>query len=109
MAAFISWCRPLKFYMSQLDEIVQLLRQINDRLSCTAHHLFPKEKEDRGWNVDELMTRMTVVSRLGISERTYNRWVKSGILKPIYLGNKHYYREEDLADAIKRSIDRGMI
>ncbi|WP_312740920.1 helix-turn-helix transcriptional regulator [Sphingobacterium multivorum] len=95
--------------MKQLDKIVDLLTEINDRLSCTAHHLFPKEKEDRGWNIDELMTRMAVVSRLGISERTYNRWVKSGILKPIYLGNKHYYREEDLQDAIKRSIAKGLI
>jgi hypothetical protein len=95
--------------MSQLDEIVQLLRQINERLSCTAHHLVPKGNHEQGWSVDELMTRMAVVSRLGISERTYNRWVKSGILKPICLGNKHYYREQDLQDAIKRSIDRGMI
>jgi predicted site-specific integrase-resolvase len=55
------------------------------------------------------MTRMAVVTRLGISERTYNRWVKSGILKPIYLGNKHYYREVDLQDAIKRSIRKGLI
>ncbi|WP_454879785.1 helix-turn-helix domain-containing protein [Sphingobacterium detergens] len=95
--------------MSQLDEIVQLLREINEKLSCTAHHILPKEDRGKGWNVDELMTRMAVVLKLGISERTYNRWVKSGILKPIYLGNKHYYREEDLQDAIKRSIEKGMI
>ncbi|WP_223577932.1 helix-turn-helix domain-containing protein [Sphingobacterium sp. GVS05A] len=95
--------------MSQLDEIVQLLREINDKLSCTAHHILPVENRSKGWTVDELMTRMAVVSKLGISERTYNRWVKSGILRPIYLGNKHYYREEDLQEAIKRSIDNGMI
>ncbi|WP_333574523.1 helix-turn-helix domain-containing protein [Sphingobacterium sp.] len=109
MAARISWCRPLKFYMTKLDEIVQLLRQINERLSCTGHHLLPTENKDRGWKVDELMTRMAVVSRLGISERTYNRWVKAGILVPIQLGNKHYYREQDLQEAIKRSINKGLI
>lgn len=95
--------------MSQLDEIVQLLREINEKLSSTVHHIPPIEGRSKGWHVDELMTRMAVVSKLGISERTYNRWVKSGILKPIYLGNKHYYREEDLQDAIKRSIEKGMI
>ncbi|MGE8422871.1 MAG: helix-turn-helix domain-containing protein [Sphingobacterium siyangense] len=93
--------------MSQLDEIVQLLREINAKLS--AHHLSSEPGQMTKWNIDELMTRMAVVSRLGISERTYNRWVKSGVLKPIYLGNKHYYREEDLQDAIKRSITKGLI
>ncbi|WP_333886116.1 helix-turn-helix domain-containing protein [Sphingobacterium siyangense] len=97
----------MKYFMSQLDEIVQLLREINAKLS--AHHLSLESRQMTKWNIDELMTRMAVVSRLGISERTYNRWVKSGVLKPIYLGNKHYYREEDLQDAIKRSITKGLI
>ncbi|APU98509.1 hypothetical protein BV902_21010 [Sphingobacterium sp. B29] len=97
----------MKYFMSQLDEIVQLLREINAKLS--AHHLSSEPGQMTKWNIDELMTRMAVVSRLGISERTYNRWVKSGVLKPIYLGNKHYYREEDLQDAIKRSIAKGLI
>ncbi len=93
--------------MSQLDEIVLLLREINAKLA--AHHLFSEAGQITKWNVDQLMTRMAVVSKLGISERTYNRWVKSGVLTPIYLGNKHYYREEDLANAIKRSVDKGLI
>lgn len=97
----------MEYFMSQLDEIVQLLREINAKLS--AHHLSSESAQMTKWNIDELMTRMAVVSRLGISERTYNRWVKSGVLKPIYLGNKHYYREEDLQDAIKRSIAKGLI
>ena len=95
--------------MTQLDKIVELLTEINEKLSCAAHHILPIIENREQWNVDQLMTRMAVVSRLGISERTYNRWVKSGVLKPIYLGNKHYYREEDLQDAIKRSIAKGLI
>ncbi len=97
----------MKYFMSQLDEIVQLLREINAKLS--AHHLFSESGQMTKWNIDELMTRMAVVSRLGISERTYNRWVKSGVLKPIYLGNKHYYREEDIQMALKRSVEKGLI
>lgn len=95
--------------MKQLDKIVALLTEINNKLLPVGHHLFPKGNQDREWNVDELMTRMAVVSKLGISERTYNRWVKAGILVPIQLGNKHYYRELDLTDALKRSINRGLI
>lgn len=95
--------------MKQLDKIVDLLTEINEKLSSAAHHILPIIENRELWNVDQLMTRMAVVSRLGISERTYNRWVKSGVLKPICLGNKHYYREEDLQDAIKRSIAKGLI
>ncbi|WP_324759500.1 helix-turn-helix transcriptional regulator [Sphingobacterium thalpophilum] len=95
--------------MSHLEEIVLLLREINEKLSATAHHILSvSDREDVG-PVDQLMTRMAVVSRLGISERTYNRWVKSGILRPICLGNKHYYREADLHDAIQRSIAKGLL
>ena len=60
-------------------------------------------------DVNQLMTRMAVIDKLGISERTYNRWVKNGILEPIKMGNKHFYREEDLKNAIRRSINKGLI
>ncbi|WP_211348386.1 helix-turn-helix domain-containing protein [Sphingobacterium yanglingense] len=60
-------------------------------------------------DVNQLMTRMAVIAKLGISERTYNRWVKNGILAPIKMGNKHFYREEDLKDAVRRSINKGLI
>ncbi|RKF41949.1 hypothetical protein BCY89_00070 [Sphingobacterium siyangense] len=95
--------------MKQLDKIVALLTEINNKLLPVGHHLLPKGNQDREWKVDELMTRMAVVSKLGISERTYNRWVKAGILVPIQLGNKHYYREQDLQEAIRRSINKGLI
>lgn len=95
--------------MKQLDKIVALLTEINDTVQRVGHHLLPLEQKKQDWHVDELMTRMAVVSRLGISERTYNRWVKSGILVPILLGNKHYYREQDLTAAVQRSINRGLI
>ncbi|MCS3556801.1 MULTISPECIES: helix-turn-helix domain-containing protein [unclassified Sphingobacterium] len=95
--------------MSQLNEIVIMLKEINEKMFKIFRRIFPDESEKQIVEVDLLMTRMMVVSRLGISERTYNRWVKVGILTPIVLGNKHYYREEDLREAIKRSINRGLI
>ncbi|MGA6119320.1 helix-turn-helix domain-containing protein [Sphingobacterium anhuiense] len=95
--------------MSQLNEIVIMLREINEKMFKIFWKIFPNEVVKQDVDVDLLMTRMMVVSRLGISERTYNRWVKAGVLKPIVLGNKHYYREEDLREAIKRSVNRGLI
>lgn len=95
--------------MKQLDKIVDLLTEINDKLNRVGHHLLSAQQKKVDWKVDALLTRMAVVSKLGISERTYNRWVKSGILIPIRLGNKHYYREEDLTEAIQRSINKGLI
>lgn len=95
--------------MSQLNEIVIMLKEINEKMFKIFRRIFPDESEKQIVEVDLLMTRMMVVSRLGISERTYNRWVKAGVLTPIVLGNKHYYREEDLREAIKRSVNRGLI
>jgi hypothetical protein len=99
----------MNFFMSQLNEIVIMLKEINEKMFKIFRRIFPDESEKQIVEVDLLMTRMTVVSRLGISERTYNRWVKAGILTPIVLGNKHYYREEDLREAIKRSVNRGLV
>lgn len=98
-----------EFFMSQLNEIVVMLREINEKMFKIFDQIFPDEAEKEALEVDRLMTRMAVVSRLGISERTYNRWVKAGVLIPIVLGNKHYYREADLQEAIKRSINKGLI
>ncbi|QRY59784.1 helix-turn-helix domain-containing protein [Sphingobacterium siyangense] len=95
--------------MKQLDKIVALLTEINNKLLPVGHHLLPAEQKNMEWNINALLTRMAVVSKLGISERTYNRWVKAGILVPIQLGNKHYYREQDLQEAIRRSINKGLI
>lgn len=86
-----------------------MLREINEKMFKIFWKIFPEEDEEEDVDVDRLMTRMAVVSRLGISERTYNRWVKAGVLTPIVLGNKHYYREVDLQEAIKRSVNRGLI
>lgn len=86
-----------------------MLKEINEKMFKIFQRIFPDEGEKQPVEVDLLMTRMMVVSRLGISERTYNRWVKAGILTPIVLGNKHYYREEDLREAIKRSVNRGLV
>lgn len=99
----------MNFFMSQLNEIVIMLKEINEKMFKIFRRIFPDESEKQIVEVDLLMTRMMVVSRLGISERTYNRWVKAGVLTPIVLGNKHYYREEDLREAIKRSVNRGLI
>jgi hypothetical protein len=94
--------------MKRLDEILKLLTNINENVAKALTGMLKSSHKKEALDVDELMTRMTVVYKLGISERTYNRWVKAGILVPIELGNRHYYREEDLESAMKRSINKGL-
>lgn len=96
--------------MNQLMEILEVLRGIYTLLK-QLRVLIPVSVESAVADVDvnRLMTRMAVIAKLGISERTYNRWVKNGTLTPTTLGNKHFYREEDLENAIRRSVNRGNI
>lgn len=91
-----------------MTEILAVLKSINRLLKRS----FARHQTDtmyEGLDLNQLMTRMAVIARLGISERTYNRWVKSGVLKPIEFGNRHFYREEDVQDAVRRSINKGLL
>lgn len=95
--------------MNHIDEIVQLLRSINEKIAASMLELLELKETKKSIEVDELMTRMAVVQKLGISERTYNRWVKDGILIPLEIGNRHFYRKKDLEQAIERSVNRGYL
>lgn len=95
--------------MNHIDEIVQLLRSINEKIATSMLELLELKEAIKSIEVDELMTRMAVVQKLGISERTYNRWVKEGILVPLEIGNRHFYRKEDLERAMERSVNRGYL
>ncbi len=93
----------------QLMEILAVLKGIQRILKRRNTNRTGAERPDPGLDVGQLLTRMAVIARLGISERTYNRWVKSGVLRPIEFGNRHLYREEDLQEAIRRSINKGLL
>lgn len=95
--------------MNHIDEIVQLLRSINEKITTSMLELLELKEAQKSIEVDELMTRMAVVQKLGISERTYNRWVKEGVLVPLEIGNRHFYRKKDLEQAIERSVNRGYL
>lgn len=93
-----------------LRRILHLLESIDRKFADRIKSdMTTEERTLDNLDVNKLLTRMMVVSKLGISERTYNRWVKRGLLIPIAFGNKHFYREEDLKDAIRRSINKGHI
>lgn len=90
--------------------IVLLLESIDKKMTGLFGVKSPVEElELEEFDVDKLFTRMMVVSKLGISERTYSRWVKGGVLVPIEVGNKHFYREDGIRDAIQKSINKGHI
>lgn len=95
--------------MKHFDEIVQLLRSINENVAKSMLVMLEHRETQKSLVVDELMTRMAVVQKLGISERTYNRWVKDGVLVPRAIGNRHFYRLEDLEKAIQRSVNKGYV
>lgn len=95
--------------MKHIDEIVLLLRSINDQIAKSMLDMLEHQEAKKSTEVNELFTRMAVVQKLGISERTYNRWVKNGILVPREIGRRHFYREEDLEQATKRCVDRGYL
>ena len=94
--------------VKQMTKILDVLKSIYNLLEkkykVTEVDTVLTEADVKQW-----MTRMAVIDRLGISERTYNRWVKSKILVPIKMGNKHFYREEDLKVAVRHSINKGLI
>jgi hypothetical protein len=90
--------------------IVLLLESIDKKMTGIFGSESPAEQlAMEEFDVDKLFTRMMVVAKLGISERTYSRWVKGGVLVPIEVGNKHFYREDGLRDALRKSINKGLI
>ncbi|ERJ59326.1 hypothetical protein M472_11130 [Sphingobacterium paucimobilis HER1398] len=98
--------------MEMRKQLIEILAVLKDILRLLKRRSNVKTDAMSGMlelDIGQLMTRMAVIDRLGISERTYNRWVKSGVLRPIEFGNRHLYREEDLQDAIRRSINKGLL
>ncbi len=65
----------------------------------------PEEPEDNR----EVLRRGQVMDILKISERTYYRHIRNGILVPRKLGKGNYFYYEDLTEALEYSRIRGYI
>lgn len=111
MATSISFVSNQSINMEMIDffkTIVLLLESIDRKMTELFGSKSPADQLVMDeFDVDKLFTRMMVVAKLGISERTYSRWVKDRVLVPIEVGNKHFYREDGLRDALQKSIKKG--
>ncbi|MGM5470250.1 helix-turn-helix transcriptional regulator [Flavobacteriaceae bacterium LMO-SS05] len=51
---------------------------------------------------DEILTRQEVADYLKISLVTIHSWNKYGILKPIRMGNRIFYKKQDILDVLEQ-------
>lgn len=82
-----------------LKDTYLLLGEIKQHI---GNRRLPLEKRRR-W------TKWEVIQELGMSESTYNRHIKSGLLKLMRLTGEDNYFEEDLQEAFEQSRLKGRI
>ncbi|WP_134090086.1 AlpA family transcriptional regulator [Olivibacter sp. XZL3] len=92
--------------MNKLDLLLQTVVQIHKLLENITGH---GTKNGGKKLPDRLLSAQDVMDKLGISEATYYRHVKNGELKPRIKGNRHYFYEDDLVEALEESRRRGRI
>lgn len=51
---------------------------------------------------DEILTRQEVADYLKISLVTIHSWNKHGILNPIRMGNRIFYKKQDILDVLEQ-------
>ena len=89
------------FVSIDLDELEHFLRGIlRDELKG---FLGEKSKKSR------LLTLVETCDLLRISRSTLNSWIKKGILTPIRLSRRIYFREDQLLLDLERARDSGQI
>ncbi len=65
-----------------------------------------KRKQLNEGNLDllpKLISRQYLADYFGVDISTIHNWTKKGILKPIKIGNKVYYRLDEIEKALKLS------
>lgn len=64
-----------------------------------------EEKHQRG----ALLDKYQVMRKLQISDTTYRRHIKKGLLRPRRIGGTDYFYERDIVDAFEESRRKGRI
>jgi len=82
-----------------LKDTYLLVKEIKQHI---GQRRLPLEKRRR-W------TKWEVIQELGMSESTYNRHIKSGLLRPMRLTGEDNYFDEDLQEAFEQSRLKGRI
>lgn len=83
------------------------IRNLMEQESATLLIVSPRDLREFAISVVEEMSRVQeepkftaaeFAQRHKVDKSTIYRWRKAGILKPIIIGGKRYYRDSDLAD-----------
>lgn len=90
--------------LKTIRDILHVLRDTHALLaemrSLHARKKIPLEKR-------KLWTKQEVMDTLGMSDTTYKRHLRTGLLKPIRLGGTDLYFEEDILEAMEESRRKG--
>lgn len=86
----------------RMNEILYLLRDIHRYTQIFASKQDPVSLEDK-----KLRTKQEVMDLLKMSESTYKRNIKAGLLTPMKINGFDLYFEEDLLEAMEESRRKG--
>lgn len=84
----------------QITEITtdELANKVADKLMLKIEDYFKQLSKK---NNDDLLTRQEVADYLRISLTTLHHWCKHDILNPIRLGNRIFFKKQDILDTIE--------
>jgi len=88
---------------SNLNKIVQLLGDILQILDSM------KGLHEEKYETHPLLDKYQVMRKLQISDTTYRRHIKKGLLRPRRIGGTDYFYERDIVDALEESRRKGRI
>ncbi len=88
------------------DRLLAVLTAIYDTLLEIKHQI---AKPHRPLEQRKLWTKQEVLDKLNMSDSTYKRNLKNGLLDPIRLNGVDEYFEEDILKAFEESRRRGRI
>ena len=91
--------------MEKLNAILEVLQKIYEIMNL----IYTKSYGNLSLPEDQMLTRQEVIDYLGISESTYKRKVKKGILKPSRLPGGDRFSKNELKDEFLESKRRGRI
>jgi len=85
----------------QIQEITvdELADKVADKLlNKIEDYLSQLNKKDN----DTLLTRQETADYLRVSLTTIHHWKKHNIIKPIYLGNRVYFKKQHILDVLEQ-------
>jgi len=91
--------------MDKLNAILDVLLKIYELMQLIYTRSYGQLKLPE----DQMLTRLEVMEYLGISESTYKRKVRKGILKPSKLPGGHRFYKSELREEFLESKRRGRV